>query len=327
MKVCHFVASVGLGRGDACIDLVNALADSIDVVLVAPRNARFLKMMDKRVEVFQYGSNNTRMNPFLLAELYKLFKTIKPDIVHTHFAKATEVFYLMNKALRYRHVATKHNPRKGKIYNRIDHVIAVSKGVAESILHDDVVVIQNGLPKIKSIPSVPHEGVYTILAVGRLEKIKAFDTLIMECSKLDFDFVLLIVGEGSERTHLEKLTRDLKLENKVRFLGFRYDVPGLMQQANVVVQCSLSEGCSLVILEAMFYSNMVVSRKVGIAPDVFPDILLIEDFNIAEKLQEVHEQHDKFARCFDEMKRRYVPMFSIENVAKEHIDYYNRLLG
>lgn len=327
MKVCHFVASTGLGRGDAFVYLVNALANDIEVVLVAPRNARFREMVDKRIKIYEYKSINTRMNPLLLFELYKLFKRINPDIVHTHFAKASEIFYLMNRFLGFHHVATKHNPRKGRIYNKIDHVIAVSNGVAESIMHDNVKVIHNGLPEIELAHKEPRDDVYTILAVGRLEKIKAFDKLINECSKLSFDFLLLIVGEGRERAHLEKLTKDLKLENNVRLLGFRYDVPSLMQQANVVVVCSHSEGFSLVIIEAMFYSNMIVSRNVGIAAEIFPDILLIEDFNISEKLQEVHDHGDKFARCFAEMKSRYRTMFSIENIAKEHVGYYKKLSG
>lgn len=326
MKVCHFVASTGLGRGDACVHLVNSLVAEIEVALVVPRNARLLKTVDKRVEVFEYGSNNARMNPLLLIELYKLFKSIKPDIVHTHFAKATEIYHFINKLLRFRHVATKHNTRKGKIFNNIFNVIAVSNSVAESINNNNVEVIYNGLPKEKTIKTLPRNDTYTVLAVGRLEKIKAFDKLIIECSKLNFDFSLFIVGEGKERANLEKLAKEMKLEDKVRFLGFRDEVPALMRQADVVVVCSRSEGFSLVILEAMSYSNMVVSRKVGIAAEIFPEILRIEDFDIASKLQEVHDDPGKFAPSFNELKRRYGPMFSMEHVAKKHIDYYKRLL-
>ena len=116
MKVCHFYASGGLRRGHTCIDLVNALVPDYDVALVAPRGAGLTEIVDKRVAVFEYGSRNIRANPFLHWELYRIFKSIRPDIVHTHFGKATGIFYLLNKALGIRHVATKHNPRKGRIY-------------------------------------------------------------------------------------------------------------------------------------------------------------------------------------------------------------------
>ena len=191
------------------------------------------------------GSRNTRANPFLHWELYRLFKKINPDIVHTHFAKASEIFYYLNKALGIRHVATKHNPRKGRIYNKLKHVIAVSKGVADSVRHDNVKIIYNGIHPIQLPDDASVNSVFTIIAVGRLEKIKAFDRLINECSKLEFDFNLMIVGEGKERGNLEKLATDLNIKDKVKFLGFRLDIPQLMQRSDVVVVCSHSEGFSL----------------------------------------------------------------------------------
>jgi glycosyltransferase involved in cell wall biosynthesis len=327
MKVCHFVASVGLGRGDACVDLVNALAPGIDAALVAPRGARFIDVVDKRVDTFEYGSRNTRANPFLHWELYRLFKKINPDIVHTHFSKASEIFFHLNKVLGIRHVATKHNPRKGRIYDRLEHVIAVSKGVAGSIRHDNVKIIYNGIHPIHLPDDAPANGVFTMIAVGRLDKIKAFDRLIDECSRLKFDFNLVIVGEGTERANLENLAKDKKIDDKVKFLGFRLDIPQLMRRSDVVVVCSHSEGFSLVLIEAMFYSKMVISRKVGIAAEIFPEMLLIEQFDIAKKIREVHDDFEKHSLCFREMKNQYCSRFLLENSVKEHMEYYKELLS
>ena len=327
MKVCHFVASVGLGRGDACVDLVNALVPDVEVALVAPQGARFIDVVDKRADVFEYGSRNTRANPFLHLELYRLFRKIKPDIVHTHFAKASEIFFFLNKALGIRHVATKHNPRKGSIYNKLEHVVAVSKGVADSIRHDNVKIIYNGIHPIRLPDNVSMSSVFTILAVGRLEKIKGFDQLIRECSGLTFDFNLVIVGEGKERGNLEKLATDLNIEDKVNFLGFRLDIPQLMRKSDVVVVCSHSEGFSFVLIEAMFYSKMAISRRVGIAAEIFPEVLLIERFNIAQKIQEVHDDFEKHSLCFRDIKNKYCSKFLLENSAKKHIEYYEEILS
>jgi glycosyltransferase involved in cell wall biosynthesis len=326
MKVCHFIASVGLGRGDACVDLVNALAPEIETALVAPRGARFIDAVDKRTDAFEYGSRNTRANPILHWELYRLFKKIEPDIVHTHFAKASEIFHFLNRALGIRHVATKHNPRKGRIYNRLEHVIAVSKGVAESIRHDNVKIIYNGIDPVRLPDDASVNSVFTIIAVGRLDKIKAFDRLIGECSKLPFDFNLVIVGEGKERGNLEDLAKDLNIRDKVKFLGFRLDIPQLMQRSDLVVVCSHSEGFGFVLIEAMFYSKMAISRRVGIAAEIFPEELLIEQFNIAQKIQEVHDDFDTHSRCFRDMKKQYCSRFLLENSAKKHMEYYEEVL-
>lgn len=327
MKVCHFVASVGLGRGDACVDLVNALAPDIDAALVAPRGARFIGVVDKRVDAFEYGSRNTRANPFLHWELYRLFRKINPDIVHTHFAKASEIFYYLNKALGIRHVATKHNPRKGRIYNKLEHVIAVSKGVADSIRHANVKIIYNGINPIPLPDDTSANSVFTITAVGRLDKIKAFDQLINECSGLKFDFKLLIAGEGKERANLENLARNLNMKDKVEFLGFRLDIPQLMRKSDIVVQCSHSEGNSLVLLEAMFYSKMLISRRVGIAAEILPESLLIENFNISKKIQDVHADYERYSHCFRDAINLHCPKLLLGNSAKAHIAYYEEILS
>ncbi len=84
MKVCHFVCSKGLGRGEIYVDLVNALAelDELELCLIAPDGAKYLNRLDKSVQVYLYKSKNSRFNPNLYIELYGIFKEINPKIVH-----------------------------------------------------------------------------------------------------------------------------------------------------------------------------------------------------------------------------------------------------
>ena len=77
-------------------------------------------------------SNPTRYNPFLLYEIYSRLKDIKPDIVHTHAVKGTELVCSVNRFLRIPHVGTKHNVRKGKIFNTLNWVTAVSESIAKN---------------------------------------------------------------------------------------------------------------------------------------------------------------------------------------------------
>ena len=72
--------------------------------------------------------------------------------MHTHFAKATEIF-ADNKLMRLPHVATKHNPRKGKVFNTLENIIAVSQGVADSISVSNVKVIYNGIVPREASPA------------------------------------------------------------------------------------------------------------------------------------------------------------------------------
>ena len=69
----------------------------------------------------------------------------------------------------------------------------------------------------------------------------------------------LIVGEGPERGRLEELARAFELQEFVRFLGHRDDVPRFLSGADMLVLPSLYEGLPNVALEAMRFSKPVVA--------------------------------------------------------------------
>ena len=58
-----------------------------------------------------------------------------------------------------------------------------------------------------------------------------------------------IAGDGPEFDELKMLQTELKLEDKVQFLGFRNDVPLLMKQSDLFVLPSLSEPFGNILLE------------------------------------------------------------------------------
>ena len=325
MKVCHFVASVGLGRGDAFVDLANVLAERIEVVILAPRGARFAHNLVPGVRLVEYDSRNSRFTPLLYLELGRLLRQMRPDIVHTHFAKATEIFWRLNRFLKIPQVATKHNPRKGKIYNRLENVIAVSQGVAESIVHNRVRVIYNGIRPVPVAPAGKNP-VFTIRAVGRLDRIKGFDRLIRAVAKLDFDFRLEIAGEGEERDALAALIDSLGLEQRVRLLGFREDIPELLAGADLQVMSSSSEGFSLAMVEALFYAPVFISTRVSGCSEILDPRLFAEEGDLAGKITEVRNRYDDYREIFRRVRERFVDRLRIDRIAQDYIDYYTALL-
>ena len=115
-----------------------------------------------------------------------------------------------------------------------------------------------------------------ILFVGGLRKIKGLDYLFeaMRFVKEKTTRVtLLLVGDGSERNHLEALARDLDLEENIHFAGRvpPEAIPKCMAAPDVLVLPSLSEGFPNVILEAMASGLPVVATRVGGVPDIVAD--------------------------------------------------------
>ncbi|WP_275099252.1 glycosyltransferase [Sedimenticola hydrogenitrophicus] len=327
MKVCHFIASRGLGRGEFYVDLVNELSGLCDITLMIPAGARYLNRVSSAVSVCQYQHKNSRKNPLLLWELGKQFKSLKPDIVHTHFGKATGIFRFLNRVLHLPHVATKHNPRKGRVFDRVAHVIAVSDQVRETIKNPHVHVIHNAITPVPITHRKCRPARFTLMAVGRLDPIKGFDLLLKDIARLEFDFLLKIIGSGAEKQHLMELVSTLGLAGRVELLGFREDIPQQLNEADLVVISSRSEGGPVVALETLFYGNLLISTPVGIVPEILPADLLVEQGGFAKKIEQVYRDYAHYAQLFSRLQQTHQRDFLLSTIAAQHIGLYSDMLG
>jgi glycosyltransferase involved in cell wall biosynthesis len=87
------------------------------------------------------------------------------------------------------------------------------------------------------------------LALGRLHRNKGLDMLIRAAASIPGLFVW-IAGEGPERKNLQRLTRDLGLADRVRFIGWRNDRASLFKTADLCVYPSREEPFGNVVVEA-----------------------------------------------------------------------------
>ena len=323
MKVLQFIASKGWGGAEkSFVELCNELSQSIKIEVVLFKENQIEERLNQNIKIHRLSSGSSRYNPFLYFEFWNLIKKTTPDIIHTHSAKASEIIYNLNKIVSVKQVATKRNPRKGSIFNKIDHVIAISHDVAKSISKEDVKIIYNGLLPETTIPEQSTNSVFRLVSVGRLDKIKGFDILIKEVAKLEFPFHINIVGEGEERKNLETLIMDLDLSEKVSLLGYREDIPSLIASADLVVVSSHSEGFGRVVVETLFYGKLIISTKVGISIEILPDELLIHDFEIAKKIDAIYNNAQHYNTLFTRLKETHTKEFLLGNCIKKHINFY-----
>ncbi len=328
MKVVQFLASKGWGGMEKVfLDLCNTLSKKDEIHVIVFAGSDIADCFNSEITVHYLKAHKNRFNPMLYLELRDTLKKINPNIVHTHGAKAAQIIHHLGKLMLLQHVATKHNSRKGGIFNKVKYVTAVSNDVAATIKNNRVKVIYNGLIAEKVILKTQENKVFTMIAVGRLDKIKGFDVLINECAKLKFNFLLQIVGDGEEKNVLQTLINDLDLYEKVNLLGFRKDIPQMMQDADVVVVSSHNEGFSLVALEALFYAQMLISRKVGIAKEVCPNNFLIDEWEIAKKISEIYINYEFYKSDFTYFKEDLQPRFLLKNVAVEYENVYQKILN
>jgi glycosyltransferase involved in cell wall biosynthesis len=295
MKICYFsCSSIYGGVEKIVVDSLNEISKYYECALIVPNGCRYKDKISSNVKIIEYKSYDKRYNLFLYLEVLNVIKNY--DIVHTHGAKATQITYLLNKIYSFIHIATKHNSRKGKIFNKVKNVISVSSEVAKTITHPSK-VLYFGIQKSENL-EVKKNDIFTILAIGRLDPIKGFDNLIKEVSKLDFEFRLNIIGEGSQKEKLEKLIIDNKLENKVSLLGFKNNIPEYLASSHLQVISSLTEGLPLTLLEGIMNSPVIISTPVGGIVEVLDKDYLVKIENFSSKITEIYNNYQNICEDF-----------------------------
>ncbi|HZZ72405.1 MAG TPA: glycosyltransferase [Pirellulales bacterium] len=78
----------------------------------------------------------------------------------------------------------------------------------------------------------------------------------------------LVIGDGPERPRLEALAAELRIQESVRFLGTRSDIPALLSLLNVFLLTSHNEANPVSILEALSCGRPVVATRVGSVPEM-----------------------------------------------------------
>ena len=256
-----------------------------------------------RKDVQIYQLNKKGRDYLLPFKLMKLIGTIKPDIVHTRNWSAIDGIIGARFAGIRRIVHGEHgreaqdptgaNMRRLKIrkllHPLVSRFVTVSSDLKRWLIYDvgvpegKVVQIINGVDTERFCPpqdtaagkmkaGLPPDS-FVIGSVGRLDSVKDYATLIRAFASvvtgqtgltgLTGKTVLMIIGSGSEEQRLKTLADELKISDRILFLGERTDIPELMRAFDVFVLSSIAEGISNTVLEAMASELPVIATSVG----------------------------------------------------------------
>ena len=157
-------------------------------------------------------------------------------------------------------------------YNFSDGIITNSKGskfsLKKFLLNKNVKTIYNPYLKKKSNRNKKKRS-NILLSVGRLTKQKDFRTLIFAFYKIRDEIInykLIIIGDGELKNSLIKLTKDLQIEKRVIFLGWRNKLDKYYKKSKLFVLSSLYEGLGNVLIDAINYEVPIVTTNCKSGP-------------------------------------------------------------
>jgi glycosyltransferase involved in cell wall biosynthesis len=248
-----------------------------------------------RVAPMPLGLEGARRVPSLV----RLLRRERPDLFHAHMSSPVACKWGLAAAVVARVPAVLGTVQVGgyeppdrsaywqlrALARGVDRYLAVSRDIARELVErlgwpeEKVEVSYNAVDlrrvEVEAPPRLREqlgagETRLLVLTPARLDAQKGHRTLFEAIAQVP-DAVFVLAGEGPERQPLEALAAQLGIDERVRFLGRREDVPQLLAACDVFALPSLYEGSSLAVLESMAAGAPVVSSAIGGTDELIED--------------------------------------------------------
>ena len=158
-----------------------------------------------------------------------------------------------------------------------------------------------------------------IVFVGEISKRKNQELLVKALKFLP-EHTLTLVGDGLERSNIEKLAKKLKVASRVQVTGYTKDVSLYLKEADIYVSASKIEGLPFNILEAMSAKMPILASNIKGHKDLLPKENLFDLNNIKELV-------DKIKKISLEGKEYTVSPYTYEMVFDWNIETYKELIN
>lgn len=310
MRILYVITGLGGGGAEKVVcDLADEMCSRGHIVKIAYLKGEVVVYpKNKKIDLVYLGLESVLHALSFFKNYRDLLISFTPDVVHSHmvhaniFTRISRKFYPIPKLICTAHSSNeggslrmlaykfthsladlttnvsseasrnfeiKKGVPKGEIktiYNGID----LKKFIKNSLVKDD---LKKSLNIKKNIP--------IFIAVGRFHEAKDYPNLInafkifMERVIHNNDYsnvpLLLIVGDGELKNEVESLIKSFNLNNNIKLLGRRNDIPDLLNLADYFILSSKYEGLPTVIMEAMACETFVISTNCSGSEEIMGD--------------------------------------------------------
>lgn len=300
-KVSFFLPSLnGGGAERVTVNLINNLVElNVDVHLVLiKKQGVFLQDVSEKVKIIDLSSKRAAFSIF---PLVNYLNNENPDylisslnylnviaLLAKKFSKVKTKFYITEHST----ISQRLKNLKGtgklvpmlmrNLYNGADRIICVSKGIQDDLIsalklnNPNICVIYNPIDfkKIEKLKTerIEHpffcDEIPVIIGVGRLIPEKNFELLInafLEVRKYRI-CKLIILGSGPLEKKLKDIIQNSDHSNDIALVGFQKNPYAWMNQSEIFVLSSLTEGLPTVLIEAMSVGCKVISTDCPSGP-------------------------------------------------------------
>ncbi len=368
-KIIYIITKGNFGGAQRYVfDLATHLPQDSFEVIVASGEGNILgeKLKEKGIRTVQIPFLKRNINPLKellsLISLIKLLKDERPEIIHLNSSKAGGLGGLAGRLTKVpRIIFTGH----GWAFNEdrslpsrlligcfhwitilLSHqTIAVSKRVFDQIslfplVKKKITVIHNGIGPVEFLDretarkelAEKNPSPFWIGTISELHRNKGVDFIIRAFANIspqNEHTGLFIIGDGEERKDLETLSKKLKVQDKVHFLGFKKDAIRFLKAFDIFTLTSRTEAFPYAPIEAGLAGVPVIASRVGGIPELISNKengMLVEPGNIFEieyalrDLIQNTEKREMFKKGLEiRVKKDFSLEKMLENTLKEYL--------
>jgi len=370
MKILFVIDALQFGGGERVFSqLIKGLPyDKYLIFLASSPNKEFYQSLNGGLFSSIFLNFSSRANLSLIFALRRIIHGNRIDIVHGQGARA-EFYARVAKSYsaNAKYVSTLAMPVEGfdigrlrkKIYRffdriterYVDHFIVVSDALKNFLVNqrgipnDKITRIYNGIeldryqPELKENAFRKQMGIGNetpvIGAIGRLVWQKGFEYLIKAAPEVIRSVpkaMFLIVGDGPLRDSLDNLTKKLKIESNIKFIGFQKNIKNILSAIDVLAVPSVLEGFPMITLEAMAMGKPIIATRIdGITEQSVhgQSAILIPPGDItslSKSIIKVLKDKNLQTHLVSNARKRVEEHFSVQNMLEQTQHVYQSIL-
>ena len=297
MLICHVINSLNRGGAETHLfDLITEQIKNNDVVKIVAIGPDSKNIISLENEISNLGIKIERLNGPRMFNVFSYFKFAnylnkeKIDLIHSHQPRSDFMIFVLKKFSKrisnIKWIVSVHGKydtylednkfsnifrkifmkRLSKFWGNASSIIAISDEVKEWIYNLNpslnTVVIPYWVNK--NSPKEIDTNELVIGFLGRINKNKGIEDLLDAISNFDLkeESIKVNIGGYGNVDYVDKLRESIKEENsdRINFLGYVEDREEFFNEVDIFVFPSFSEGLGLVLLEAMSYSKICITR-------------------------------------------------------------------
>lgn len=261
-------------------------------------------------------------------KFFALIRKYSPELIVAHNGRGFATINLCKKIFRIKDITTIAVSHGGSIKRILgfNYIIAVAKHIEEKIKNagfkGESLTIYNGYKTSNFTKGKIQKDAFIFGTLSRLSKeknvaaaIKSFKKFLDETTS---NSLLIIAGEGEEKTSLKELVKNLDLTQKVKFIGWIKNQEEFFNVLDVFLQPALEEPFGITILESFNYETPVIACN-----SFGPKEIIIDNYSgyLFEKddenslfaaMKKAHLNIDNFPQIIQNAKEELEKKFSYE---------------